>query len=478
MRGRYHRRHHQRGTALLNWCRRNTAELRAYPRRAASLGAAGLVLVWLTLTKTLPFALAPVHPDWALAFNPGNPDALIGRARQIMEPMLIQNRMRQVDGEGYPAQQVNNFEKLAKAANGGASNDLWGEHAAMRNEIKRLALRALATDPLNAEAYELLAVTAEEPNRARALMQEAARHSRREAGALIWLLNDSFHQHDYAVALDYGDLLLRTHPQLSGQLLSFLARAADRSEISDQIAGMLAMKPAWREQFFEVFPRVMRQPEAPLKLMAALRDRGTPPSRKELAPYLDALTRLGRTDTAYNAWLRLAPEGKLGDPGLLADANFENAPGVLPFDWRIAPGLNAVAEFVVPASNEGGRLFHVSFGSGRVKFPELSQIVLLSTGRYRFEGRLRGRVISKRGLRWQLVCVNGSHRVLAQTDMLMGETLQWRIFSFEGDVQTSQDCNGQVLRLMHDSRSPSEEFISGEVWFGGLRLERIASSQP
>ena len=39
----------------------------------------------------------------------------------------------------------------------------------------------------------------------------------------------------------------------------------------------------------------------------------------------------------------------------------------------------------------------------------------------------------------------------------------------------SGDCVGQVLRLFHDSRSASEEFISGEVWFAGLHLERVAS---
>ena len=138
-------------------------------------------------------------------------------------------------------------------------------------------------------------------------------------------------------------------------------------------------------------------------------------------------------------------------------------------------GLNAVADFVGPPLGEE-RLLHVSFGSGRVRFPELSQVVLLGPGHYRLEGKLRGTVIAKRGLRWQLLCASGSHRVLAETDMLLGETEQWRVFSLEGDVTASQDCIAQVVRLIHDSRSPSEEFISGEVWFGSLRLERVMNA--
>ena len=62
----------------------------------------------------------------------------------------------------------------------------------MRKEIRQLALRALAADPLSAEAYELLGTATDEPERVRALMQKAASHSRHDAAAVLWLLNDSF----------------------------------------------------------------------------------------------------------------------------------------------------------------------------------------------------------------------------------------------------------------------------------------------
>jgi hypothetical protein len=142
----------------------------------------------------------------------------------------------------------------------------------------------------------------------------------------------------------------------------------------------------------------------------------------------------------------------------------------------MARGLGARAEFVPVRETE--RALHVTFGYGRVQFPEVSQIVVLAPGKYRIEGKIRGSIITKRGLRWQLRCTSAPHRVLGETDMLMGQSQQWRIFSLEAEVPQSADCVGQTLRVFHDSRSASEEFITGEVWFTSMHLERLnAASQ-
>ncbi len=103
----------------------------------------------------------------------------------------------------------------------------------------------------------------------------------------------------------------------------------------------------------------------------------------------------------------------------------------------------------------------------------LRQVLVLPPGHYRLEGKLRGSIIGKRGLRWQLTCLSGAP-VLGETDMLMGESEEWRAFALEAQVPQSKECVGQVVRLFHDSRSASEEYITGEVWFGGLHLERLS----
>ena len=112
MRGK-HRRPHRHGFVVLGWLNWNLAKLRTHPLRAGLIGTLGLTLAWLTLTKSLPFALAPTAPDWALALNPNNPAALIAKARQISERMLSQSGMRPNPNEAGPtSQRVNTLEKL------------------------------------------------------------------------------------------------------------------------------------------------------------------------------------------------------------------------------------------------------------------------------------------------------------------------------------------------------------------------------
>ncbi len=473
-RGPRRRRH---GYGLFSSLKSGLARLRAHPLRLALTGALSLALVWLVLTKSLPFALAPVAPDLALRLDPGNPVALVVKARQISERLLAQSGVTQgpagAQERGASNGGDNTLARLPEAA--GNPGEPLGDREAMQKEIARLASLALAKDPLNAEAVRLLAETESDPGRVRTLMQEAVRRSRRESAALFWLLNDSLYRKEFQRALDCADILLRTQPELSGYVLNYVAYMAQDPGGLPLVAEALAKRPGWRGPFFDALPRSVRQIEVPLQLMTALKENGSPPSDKELAPYLDALISQDRTDAAYNAWLQFLPAAGLANLSLLTNGSFASTPSGLPFDWRIARGQNAVAELVPTGSGGSERLLHVSFGSGRVTFPELSQIVLLGPGRYRLEGKLRGRIIAKRGLRWQLRCAGGAHRILAETEALMGESQQWRIFSLDAEVPESRDCVGQVLRLFHDSRSASEQFISGEAWFAGLRLDRAAS---
>jgi hypothetical protein len=342
----------------------------------------------------------------------------------------------------------------------------------LRTEIRRLALRTITNDPLNTQAFHLLAEATDRPDGVSMLMQEALKRSRRNAIALLWLLNDSAYHKDFRAALGHADLLLRTHPELSPFVLNYLAVIAEDAKGSPLLVQELTKTPTWRASFFENLPRHVTQTGSPLRLMMALKENGKPPANKELAPYLSFLISKNLIDAAYNTWLQFLPGAELDTLGLLTHPNFEKDPSGLPFDWQIARGLNSVAEFL-PLGSEGERALHVGFGTGRVQFPAVSQVVLLAPGKYRLEGKLRGSIVAKRGLRWQFRCASGAQRSLAETEMLLGQSQEWRVFSLEVEIRQAEDCHGQTLRLFHDSRSASEEFISGDVWFTGLRLERV-----
>lgn len=460
-----------RRTSLLTPISHALAPLQAHPVRASLLAAIGLVLVSLIVTKSLPFVLAPTNPDLALALNPNNPAALIAKAERLRNELLAASKIPQeVRSSKVSSADAQTIDKLPRA-DGKDVEDTPGDVDRLRLEIRRLALRTIANDPLNAEAFRLWAETITDYGETRSLMVEAARRSRRDSVALFWLLNDSYYRKDFAAALDYSDLLLRTHPELSSFVFSYLARIAEEPGGAERLVPALAEGPSWRVSFFNALPDHIKQTGTPLKLMAALKESGKPPSNKELAPYLAFLLRKNAVAEAYNAWLQFLPAGELDTLGLLTNAKFEREPSGLSFDWRIARGLNAVAEFA-PLGTERARALHVSFAHGRVQFPEVSQIVLLPAGKYRLTGKLKGSIVGKRGLRWQLRCLGGPRKVLGETEMLMGKSNEWRIFELEAEVVQADDCRGQELRLFHDSRSASEELLDGEAWFADLHLER------
>jgi len=471
---RKHRRRRRRAGVAFGKLNSTLSCLRAHPLRSAFFGGLYCVLFWLVLTKSLPYALAPSSPEIALALNSNNPIALIAKAEQVHAQLLrATGAFEQTGSQEGDVPKRDTIDHLPEA-----KADRAGEHAGelngLRKEMRRLAIQTIANDPLNAEAFRLLGETTDSPNGVRVLMQEALKRSRRHAIALLWLLNDRYYHKDFGAALDHANMLLRTHPELAGYVLNYLAVIAEDPEGSPLLVRELAKAPAWRASFFEALPQQVKQTDTPLKLIVALKETGKPPANKEIAPYLNFLISKNLIESAYNAWLQFVPKAERDTLDLLTHPNFEQNATGLAFDWQIARGLNSIAE-ILPLGTQGERALHVTFGGGRVQFPEVSQIVLLPAGRYRLEGKLRGSIVAKRGLRWQLRCTNRSH-VLGETDMLMGQSQQWRIFTLEAEVPQSEDCRGQTLRLFHDSRSASEELISGEAWFSGLHLERVPES--
>jgi hypothetical protein len=448
---------------------RIAAAIRRHPVRLAAIGALSLGLAWAVITKSLPYALAKAHPDLALRLNPRNPEALIAKAREL--------RLRLMDETPVPfaAPERGEDRSVARPQDAGESTDTNGLNsraAALSLRIRELARQAIASGPLNPEAYRLFAETVQDLNHRRALMKEALRRSRREPAALLWLMSDAANKREYDAALGYAGLMLQSYPESGKYLIKYIWVITSDPHGLDAVSRSLANKPGWRKQVFEDIPYQMIGTSIPLALMAALKRQDAPPSPSELRPYLDRLVGEDRLDYAFNVWLQFLPPVEAGDLKLLTNGNFERVPSGSPFDWRIAPGVNATADL---SPRSGGRqgAFKVTFGTGRVRFPELSQILLLPPGRYRFEGKLSGRLLGERGLRWQLSCASGTRRFIAETEMLFDGSPQWDVFGLEAEIPHLKECKGQLLRLYHDARSASEEFISGEISFSGLQIHGV-----
>jgi hypothetical protein len=448
-----------------------------HPFRAGFIAALSLTALWLVLTASLPYALAPQNPDAALALNDKNPAALLAKAEALKKKLpaifggggaKAEQKERAADGS---ADTLSNLPQAQVT-----SAEAAGEREKVRDEIRELALRTIAIEPLNAQAFRLLAEATAGVERVRLLMQDSFRRSRRESISAFWLLNDSVYRKDFSSAVYYADVLLRTRPELEKYVLGYLFWVADTPEGRPLVIAKLEDGPAWRKPFFGLLPRAVKSVETPMAIMAALRDSKKPVTDVELLSFLQALINTKHVDLAYNAWLQSLPPSQTQNMALLTNADFQKKPSGLPFDWQIGSGANALAEIVPLEGVRNRNVLHIGFGDGRVTFPQVDQVLVLPQGRYRLEGKLRGEITGKRGLRWRLTCLY-SAQVLGETDMLLGHTDQWRLFSFEAEIPQTPECAGQTLRLIHDSRSASEEFVSGEVWFNDLSLEHVAVPQ-
>ena len=434
----------------------------------------GLALTWLVLTKSLSCALADMSPEIALWLNPSQPRALLTLAERKRAKLL-----KLIAADADVTSSLDNPNEPADSARVkmryGALHEpqyTAKDRETLREGIRSLAGSVIANEPLEASAFRLLAEATSEPAKLRPLMEAAMQRSRRESNAVFWLMNDSLARKSLRDAIEKADILLRTRPKLSSYVVSYLDEIARRSEGHALLVPLLAKNPGWRSAFLETLAGSAQRTDAPLNLLLALKEAGSPPMAKELASYLNLLISNNRPDVAYNTWLQFIPQQRLASIGLLNNPAFAEEPSGLPFDWSFQRGQNTIIDFVPLRDQSGSRGLHFDFGVGRARLPEPSQVLLLAPGRYRLDGIYQGLLTAKRGLRWEVSCLKG-RQPLAETEMIYGAVQGGRVFTLDVEVPQSEDCRAQRLRLYHHARSPSEELISGEILFRSLNLRRL-----
>src|SRR5258708_39580863 len=85
---RHGRRRHSRVGVIINRVASAWASRIARPLRAGLVGVLSFAALWVVLTKSLPYALAPGQPDVALALSPNNPVALMAKAERLEQRLV------------------------------------------------------------------------------------------------------------------------------------------------------------------------------------------------------------------------------------------------------------------------------------------------------------------------------------------------------------------------------------------------------
>ena len=101
--------------------------------------------------------------------------------------------------------------------------------------------------------------------------------------------------------------------------------------------------------------------------------------------------------------------------------------------------------------------------------------IMLAPGAYRFEGEYKGELAGPRGLKWRVACAENPTKPFAESAMIRGSASAWDQTKLDFTVP-EQNCRAQYLSLDLDARMPSEEFITGSIWFDELRISRLSSA--
>lgn len=404
----------------------------------------GVVLCWLVLSNSLTAYLLANRPQTALFQRPKDAESLFALADA------------EINGDSTSLDQPAGREQLTPK-----------RLKALREQVET----AVMIYPLSSRGYRLLGQIAELQGfggEVEKFMRAATRRSLRESFAVYWMMRKNFERKNYSAAAYYADVLLRSANAIDAAL-PYLARMAEDKNGRREVERLLAANPLWRLGFFTELGSYITDARTPLELLLSLKDTQTAPTTKELNAYQLFLVAHNLYDLAYDAWLQFLPSEKLEGVGFLFNGKFESQPSGAPFDWQWTEGVNVVSDLASRPENASDHALVIELGPGRVEFPSINQTIMLTPGTYVLKGSLMGEVIGPRGLNWKVTCVNGA--AIGQSETILGSFPEWRNFEFPLVVPDS-GCSVQSLQLLFAARSPSEQLVSGEIWFDDLSISR------
>ena len=484
--------------------------------RLLVLAAIGAGLAWAIVSTTFVSYLAVRRPAAALTFGGGQAQALLLLAQRKLDVRLgggpvapqAQSGRSLNEARDTTAATFGRLSGWAKTADGAVglrtdeeqstvasaavlaaageragprTFELSADEKAVCGEVRALALAALAKDPLNARAYRMLGQVASQEGddvQAERFMTLAVQRSMRETIAVHWLLRRAIDTSNYTRAAEHIDLVLRTYPQLRDAIMPSFAQVAEAPDGSAAIKAVLALNPPWRKPVLSALPAVISDARTPLTLLMHLKSTPHPPTAAEIKDYLAFLLGKKFYELAYDTWLQFLPDEQFGAAGNVFNGRFQFPLSGLAFDWAIAARSGVTVDIVPlketkgePDANEG-RALSVEFNTGQVDFPGVTQTIMVRPGSYEFKGRFKGTIVGRRGLKWQIACLEKPAMKIGESSMMLSGSSTWQAFSFPFTVEASA-CGAQQIKLELDARSASERLVSGTMMFADIEIVRV-----
>ncbi len=309
-------------------------------------------------------------------------------------------------------------------------------------EVELLARRALENQAINAKALRILGYVADakgDIETAEKYVRMAAKLSRREPGAQLWLVEASARNGDVAQTLVHYDIALRTKPDTQTILFPRLLNAIEDREIRVALKPYIRAENGWAPAF--LFFANANSKNLPVLVDLIVETGGLVDSESAKSQELGLLGRLVAESYFADA-RRLYLQMPGAKPIRLTSAAFDASDRDArfgPMGWQLLEDPDAGGGFTGSAGDRQARL--AIYANSATTRPVASKLLYLKPGKYLFLARLANLDRGDGGfLRWQLRCP------------AMGGTPVWTIDSINASLRAElvvpANCPVQFLDLI------------------------------
>lgn len=368
-----------------------------------------LPLVWKSAAFSIVQTLRLTNPDQALWFGPNDPVSLTEKSERIVSQktsMAIKQQMRNVEEHAKRALQ-------AQAIGTGALRILaWGR-------------RPNISEPTDHRLVSLSVQT-----------------SRRDVGALLWLIEYGVAHDEIFDALKYYDLALRTNPRVGGILFPVLAKAIDDAAIRAALAPVLARRPPWLAAFLEQAIANIRSPSDIVQLMERS---GGWPRRPPFLELQEGLVRQLAVKHQYQTIKRLFLTQHGHNRELLYSPSFSPAslsPSSQMIGWKLidSPTSGALAR-----QRGDDSVFLMLFAASTDRRVVAQKMLFLDEGKYKLSVEYGSKEpVDGARFVFSLSCLGGT---AAYNLVTAGAYPTKPLLSMEVRFSVPKSCQGEILSL-------------------------------